>query len=79
MINRDLIPNVRVVLIQQPIDSQQQAFIKFQITSNNHSYNELNSRYETKTMEHQESIHSSLFFLNPLVGLWQFETFNSYP
>jgi hypothetical protein len=40
---------------KQPPDSQQQTSIKFLITSYNQSYNELNSSYETETMEHEES------------------------
>ncbi len=70
---------MRAMPNKQPPDSQQQTSMKFQITSYNQSYNELNSSYGTETIEHEESAHSGLSLLSPLVGLWLFETLNSYP
>jgi hypothetical protein len=67
---------MRAMPKKQPPDSQQQTSMKFPITSYNQSYNELNSSYETETMEHEESAHSGLSLLSPLVGLWHFETLN---
>ncbi len=60
-------------------DCQQQTPMKFQITNYNQSYNELNSSYETKIMEHEESAHFSFSLLSPLIGIWHFETINLYP
>jgi predicted metal-binding protein len=64
---------------QCQINNQQQTPMKSQITSYNQSYNELNSSYEIKNMEHEELTHSSITFLSPLVGLWHFEIVNLYP
>ncbi len=50
---------------QQPLDIQQQTFMKFQITSYNQSYNELNISYEIETMEHKKSVHFGLFLFSP--------------
>jgi hypothetical protein len=30
-------------------------------------------------MKHEELVHTGLSLLSPLVGLWHFETLNSYP
>jgi hypothetical protein len=72
-------PKMGAIPNQQPPDNQQQTSMKFQITSYNQSYNELNSSYKTEIMEHEELAHSGLTLLSPLVGLWHFETLNSYP
>jgi hypothetical protein len=64
---------------QQPPNSQQQTSMKSQITSYNQSYNELNTSYEKEIMKYEESVHSGVFLSRPLVGLWHFETLNSYP
>jgi hypothetical protein len=65
MINHVLIPKMGAMPNQQPLDIQQQTFMKFQITSYNQSYNELNISYEIETMEHKKSVHFGLFLFSP--------------
>jgi hypothetical protein len=51
---------MRTISNKQPPNIQQQISMKFQITSYNHSYNELNNSYERKFMEHEELVHFGL-------------------